>query len=149
MTRAATLAAAVVAVAGWELAWWARRRQRRGEVYAAALEDARRLGLPLVVVGAPEGGLTAGYGCGDLVIDLGPSSCPVAIRADISQRLPLADSSCVVFVSCVLEYVKDYGSALAELRRISGGRLFVVRVEPWTLTSFAYPGARRTIPSSL
>ena len=56
----------------------------------------------------------------------------------------LANDSAVVFVSCVLEYVSDPEAALQELKRIAGSsaNLFVVFVEPWTLTAALYPGAR-------
>lgn len=130
----------------WEGFWWARRRSRRAEMFAAAQRRARELGRPLVVVGAPDGGVTAGYPCGDYTVDLGPSSCPNAVRADITKRLPFADDSAVVVVMCVLEYVDDAAAALRELRRVAGRNLFVVRVEPWTLTSVLYPGAKRTLP---
>ena len=140
------IARLLAAVAAWELGWWARRRQRRGELYARAAAKALELGRPLVVVGAPDGGSTAGYGCGDVSVDINPSTCPVHMRADITRRLPFADDSVVVFVSCVVEYVSDYAAALSELRRVSGGWLYVVRVEPWTLSAYLYPGARRTVP---
>jgi hypothetical protein len=55
-----------------------------------------------------------------------------------------ADDSAVVFVSCVLEYVSDPEAALRELDRMAGspGNLFLVFVEPWSLTAALYPGAR-------
>jgi SAM-dependent methyltransferase len=136
----------VKAIAAWELFWWARRRMMRSHLYDVARRRADELGRRLVVVGAPDGGVTAGYGCGDITIDIAPSSCPSAIQADITKPLPFATDSVVVVVMCVLEYVDDANAALAELNRISGGNLFVVRVEPWTLTSVFYPGARRTLP---
>lgn len=140
-----------LALAGaWELAWWARRRYERGRVFALARAEASKLGLPLVVVGSPDGGVTAGYGCGDVTVDLAPSStCPSFVQADITKSIPLPTNSCVVFVSCVLEYVDDLQAAWNELCRVSGGRVYVVRVEPWTLTAYLYPGAKRTLPSGL
>ncbi|MBK8265621.1 MAG: hypothetical protein IPK80_30365 [Nannocystis sp.] len=72
--------------------------------------------------------------------------CPVTIVADITGGpIPgIADDSAVVFVSCVLEYVQDLNAALAEIARIAGSaeNLFVVNVQPWTLTARLYPGAR-------
>lgn len=141
---------ALAGVAAWELGWWAKRRYNRSALYEQALACARRSGKPLVVVGAPDGGVTAGYGCGDITIDLFKSpSCPNSIAADITKGIPLPDNSAVVFVSCVLEYVDDYEAALRELVRVSGGNLYVVRVEPWTLTSFLYPHAQRTLPAAV
>jgi SAM-dependent methyltransferase len=137
---------AVLGVVGWEAAWWARRSLNRVGTYDEALRLARSLGKPLVVVGAPDRGATPGPGEGDLVIDIGPSRARNFLQADICKRLPLDDNCCVVFVSCVLEYVDDVQAAVAELQRISGGLLYVVRVEPWTLTAYLYPGAKRTVP---
>jgi SAM-dependent methyltransferase len=118
-------------------------------MYAEAAAKARQLGKPLLVIGAPDGGVTAGYGCGDVTIDLQESSCPVSIKADITKTLPFDDNSAVVFVSCVLEYVNDAEAAMRELRRVAGPNLYMVRVEPWTLTAYLYPGAQRTFPRNV
>jgi hypothetical protein len=142
------LVEALAALGVWELGWWARRRSVRGELYACAARRAAALSRPLVVVGAPDGGVTQGYPCGDITVDIQKSSCPYAIQADITKRLPFENGSVVVFVSCVLEYVNNYESALAELERVSGGELYIARVEPWTLTAYLYPGAKRTLPYS-
>jgi len=90
-------------------------------------------------------GPTTGPGAGDLVVDIAPSECPNSIVADICAGIPLADDCCVVYVSCVLEYVDDLQAACREIERVSGGNVFVTRVEPWTLTAYLYPGARRTL----
>ena len=132
-------------VGAWELLWWARRRSMRASMFRAGRALADKLGRKRVVVGAPDGGITAGYGCGDITIDLAPSSCPGSMQADVTKPLPFATDSVVVVVMCVLEYVSDVQAALRELNRISGGNMLVVRVEPWTLTSFLYPGAKRTL----
>jgi len=141
--------AALAAVVAWEVLWSGRRRAKRSEVYQMALAHARREGLPLLVVGAPDRGATRGPGCGDVCIDIQGCACPVQMRADITKRLPFRDNSAIVFVSCVLEYVDDLDAAMAELQRISGGRLYIVRVEPWTLAAYFYPGARRTLPGEV
>lgn len=144
------LAKILLGAAAWESGWYLHRRSKRADVYALAQERASATGKPLLVVGAPDGGVTAGYGCGDLTVDIAPSSdCPVSLVLDITKPLPFDDDSHVVFVSCVLEYVDDADAALAELRRISGSDLYCVRVEPWTLTAYLYPGARRTLPGHL
>ena len=137
----------VAALGAWELAWWARRRARRASQYQAARRAADALRRPLVLIGAPDGGVTSGYPCGDVTIDLAPSSCPNAIQADITQGTPFADDSCVVFVSCVLEYVSDAQAAIREIERISGGHAYYCGVEPVTLTAYLYPGAKRTLPA--
>jgi SAM-dependent methyltransferase len=137
-------------VLAWEGAWWARRRLKRGAVYNDALRQSIATGKPLIVVGAPDAGVTSGYGCGHLTVDLIPrSSCPRFLRADISRPLPFPDDSCVVFVSCVLEYVERFREAYDEIRRIAGPNLYIIRVEPWTLAAYVYPGAQRTLPASL
>ena len=134
----------------WEGAWWLRRREKRADTFVQARTRAAMLGRPLVVVGAPDGGVTAGYGCGDVTVDLATlSACSPYLSADVTKPLPFADDSCVVFVSCVLEYVDDYEGAYSELRRIAGENLFIVRVEPWSATAYLYPGAKRTLPASL
>ena len=139
----------VAGAAVWELFWWARRRRVRSEMYEAAAARAAELGRPLIVVGAPDGGMTSGYGCGDATVDLAGSSCPNSYAANICTGLPFDDDSAVIYVSCVLEYVDDYDAAMQELYRVSGGQLFLVRVEPWTATAFLYPGAKRRLRSNL
>ena len=128
---------ALYTVVGWELAWWARRLALRKKVFACAVDRARFLGRPLVVIGAPDRGPTAGYPCGDITVDLGPSQCPRTIQVDISAGIPLQSDSSVVFVSCTLEYVPDLKAALGEIQRIAGSmdNVFIIRVEPWTLTA--------------
>ena len=107
-------------VALWESFWWIRRRHQRTYQYRRAAARARELNRPLVVVGAPDAAITGGYGCGDITIDIAGSACPVPRRWDITRSIPLDADSAVVFVSCVLEYVKDYPAALAELKRVAG-----------------------------
>jgi hypothetical protein len=141
-------AVAAVAVSTWEAAWWMIRVERRSAMYAAARARADALGLPLLVVGAPDSWVTGGYPCGDITIDIEPtSSCPNFISADITKSIPLANLSCVAFVSCVLEYVNDYEAAMSELKRVAGDNLYVCNVEPWTLTAYLFPGAKRTVPA--
>ncbi len=135
--------------AAWEGSWYLRRRALRKRMYELARLRANALGRPLVVVGAPDSHVTGNYGCGDVTIDIAPSSCPNARKLDITKPIPIASDSVVVFCSCVLEYVDDAPAALRELQRISGGNLFLVRVEPWTLTSVLYPGAKRSLPGAL
>jgi len=144
------LAVTTGTVAAWEGGWWLRRRWRREKVYDYALAYAHSIGRQLVVIGAPDGGVTGGYGCGDLTVDLVTTACPNGLVADVTKPLPLADDSVVVFCSCVLEYVQgDLTAALKEIQRVSGGKAFFVGVEPWTLTAYLYPGAQRTLPAGL
>lgn len=129
------------------------RLDERARLFLQAAERARTLGRPLIVVGNPDGGMATRfirtYGCGDMCVDLkGCPLCPVTRVADITQG-PLegvGDDSAVVYVSCVLEYVGDLQAALMELARIAGSprNLYIATVQPWTLTSVLYPGARWT-----
>jgi SAM-dependent methyltransferase len=142
---ATAIGCALVALAAWEGGWYVRRAARRKEIFAQAQARARSLKRRLVVIGAPDGGVTGGYGCGDVTIDLAPTSCPNALTVDVTKRLPFADDSVVVFCSCVLEYVRDPQSAIREIWRVAGDNAFFVGVEPWTLTAYLYPGARQTL----
>ena len=149
MGAAKVAAWSIAGISAWEIGWWIRRRARRGAQYEAAFVRAQALHRQLVVIGAPDAGATGGYGCGDVVVDLAPSSCAVVLHNDVTKTLPFATNSVVVFCSCVLEYVSDADAALREIWRISGGEAFFVGVEPWTLAAYFYPGARRTLPSQL
>ena len=127
------------------------RFRERTSAFRLAVDRAAALGRPLVVVGDPDGGmhtrLLRAYGCGDVCVDMnGCPKCPVTVVADITKG-PIADiedNSAVVFVSCVLEYVQDLDAALREVARIAGSsdNVFIVTVQPWTLTARLYPGAR-------
>ena len=131
----------------WETVCWSQRVDARRRMYAAAKRHAEALRLPLIVVGAPDRGATQGPGCGDLTIDQERSACESSVQWDITKPMPLASNSAVIFVSCVLEYVDDFPSAWNELQRIAPGRVYVCRVQPWSLAAYLYPGARRTIDS--
>ncbi|MDC0721737.1 hypothetical protein POL25_32815 [Nannocystis sp. bb15-2] len=127
------------------------RFRERSTAFQMAAERATALGRRLVVVGDPDAGmhtrLMRAYGCGDVCIDMnGCPGCPITIVADITKGpiADIADDSAVVFVSCVLEYVTDLNAALREIARLAGSpdNVFVVTVQPWTLTARLYPGAR-------
>lgn len=127
------------------------RFRERTAAFRLAAERATALGRRLVVIGDPDAGmhtrLMRAYGCGDLCVDMnGCPRCPVTVVADITRGpIPeVADDTAVVFVSCVLEYVADLNAALREIARMAGSaeNVFVVTVQPWTLTARLYPGAR-------
>ena len=127
------------------------RHRERTWAFEAASDRAAALGRRLVVIGDPDAGfhtrLMRAYGCGDVCVDLnGCPKCPVTVVADITAGpvADVADDSAVVFVSCVLEYVADLQPALLELSRMAGSpdNVFIVGVQPWTLTARLYPGAR-------
>jgi hypothetical protein len=126
------------------------RRQRRRDVFNLAQHRAAQTGKQLIVVGDPDAGVVnrfigRDYDCGTLCIDaMGCLKCDNQITGRLEDVLPTMESnSAVIYVSAVLEYVDNIDQVVAELQRVSGGDVFVVTVEPWTLTSFFYPGARR------
>lgn len=130
------------------------RFNARTDAFRLAAQKAKLLGRKLVVVGNPDGGmqtrLLRAYGCGDVCVDIvGCSACPDSVTADITQG-PIAaipNDTAVVFVSCVFEYVSDPFAAWNEVVRMAGtaDNVFMVNVQPWTLTSVFYPGARWAI----
>ncbi len=70
----------------------------------------------------------------------------MSIAADITKGVEaIEDDSSVVYVSCVLEYVEAIEPAIKELRRIAGSEenLFLVFVDPLSLTAFLYPWGKR------
>ena len=137
---------ALGALAAYESALYLDRLEDRKAGYLQARARSTALSRPLVIVGDPGGGVTRGYPCGDITIDLNGSSCPRSIAADITKPVTqVPDNSAVVFVSCVFEYVSDANAAYAECLRMAGGpqNLFVVRVQPWAYgTSVIYRGQR-------
>lgn len=136
----------------YELTLAMARMQRRRDVFARAQARAMAISRPLVVVGNPDGGMhtriTRGYTCGDICVDLtGCPACPVSIQADITKgHIPeVADDAAVVFCSCVLELVGDVAAAEREFLRMAGSpaNVFCVYVDPGSVTSVVYPGARQ------
>ena len=123
------------------------RKNRRIQIYNLAQNKAKETGKRLFVIGDPKNDNTsidgkADYGCGDICLDktTGCDICPQGVKADIGDYLPnLPDNSYVIFVSCVLEYVDDFEEVKKELFRVSGGDLFVVNLEPYTLKTTFFP----------
>lgn len=138
---------------GAEAFAYALRGDRRKSHFAMARRRADRLGRPLVTVGAPGGGLTGGYTCGNAngqrglpCVDLYGCSACGAPPTDLT--LPGAirsrDNGCVVFSSCVMELVPDIDAAWRETLRAAGSaeNVFVVHIEPWAHAAWMYPGTR-------
>lgn len=120
------------------------RRWRRRKVYKLADLRAKKVSKPLLVIGDPYADnysvSTADYGCGDVTLDINGSTCPVARKYDLNKGMrDFQNNSFVVFISCTLEYVDDLPKVYAELKRVSGGDLFVVNMEPYTLKSRFFP----------
>lgn len=152
ITTAARVALAA-AVGAEGIAALARFEDRKRQ-YAEAVAQARQMGRTLVVVGDPNSGahtrLKAAYGCGDVCVDLTSCpACPVGVAVDLTRGRveQVRDNSAVVYVSCVLEYVNDPAAAMREIFRMAGSpaNVFIVPVQPWTVTAAMYPGAKNTV----
>lgn len=123
-----------------------RRKSRRREIFALAQQKAKETGKRLFVIGDPNNDNKsidgkADYGCGDVCLDkeTGCDICPKGVKDDIGNYLPkLSDNSYVIFVSCVLEYVDNFEEVKKELFRVSGGDLFIVNIEPYTLKTMLF-----------
>ena len=148
------LLVAVAAVLVSEAACAFQRQHLRAKVYKRAKARSARTGKPLLVIGDPDNGYGSrffgpAYGCGDVCSDL--TGCPRCRRAR-KNALPhgledLPDDSHVVFISYVLEYVDKYPETVRELSRVGGKDVFLLRVQPWCLTSLLYPGTKRVLYS--
>ena len=132
------------------MATWARWEQRR-RLFAAAMGRARALRRPLVVVlPERESVLSRTLRVYEMGRDYGAvfhgSRVPV-VRARELERGPVAritDGAAVVYVACVLEYTSDLAAVMDEILRMAGAvdNIFVVTVQPWTLTAALHPRAR-------
>ena len=128
-----------------------RRRSERPELRSLAAARARTLNRPLVVVGAPTGGVTSNYDCGDLCVDLvGCRRCgspPIDLCRP--NGIPMSNDSCVVFVSCVVECLTCIEEGWREILRVAGDErnVFVVYIKPWSLTLHTWPHTRWMILS--
>lgn len=124
------------------------RFQKRKQIFKMVQKRSQETGKPLLVIGDPENGATnylmgKSYDCGDVCVDLtGCPNCPNGIKEKVENYLPtLASDSHVVFISCVLEYVSSdqIDSIISQLQRVAGNDLFVVSVEPLSITALLYP----------
>lgn len=123
------------------------RKSRRKRIYNLAVQRAKETGKRLFIIGDPNNDNKsidgkADYGCGDICLDkeTGCDICPNGVKDSLENYLPkLADNSYVVFVSCVLEYVDNFEMVKKELKRVSGGDLYIVHIEPYTLKTQLFP----------
>ncbi|PCC69323.1 hypothetical protein SAMN02745121_08978 [Nannocystis exedens] len=132
------------------MAAWSRWERRRA-LFAAAAERARVERRRFVVVlPEHEGSLTKAL----RVYEMGRHypevfhmrRIPIVSPAEL-ERGPvhrIASDSAVVYVACVLEYVSDVRAAMDEILRMAGAveNIYVVTVQPWTLTATLHPRAR-------
>ena len=128
------------------------RRQRKRDIFNLAQYQANQTHKDLVVIGDPDGGLVnrfigRDYDCGKLCIDAtGCLQCTNHAQGRLEDILPtMPSNSAVIYVNGQLERVEDIDKVLTELQRVSGGDLYVVRIDPWTLTSLFWPNSRRQL----
>lgn len=128
--------------------------RRRGVLYAQALERARALGKPLLVIGAPTAGvvtrfLMPSYGCGSVLLDTIPCpDCELQICGPLLDALrTMDDGQFVVFVGHGLEDAPNLVDLAVELDRVSGGHLFIAHRHHATLVALLADRNRiRTAP---
>jgi hypothetical protein len=131
------------------LATWARWEHRR-RLFHTATEHARAVGRPCVVVLPDEESLASRalrvFEYGRHYARIIAARSPAVVRARELQRpvTRIADGSAVVYAACVLEYVADVAAAMDEIMRMAGDpeHVFLVTVQPWTLTAALHPRAR-------
>jgi hypothetical protein len=128
------------------------RQNNRNNYFKMAQTRSRELNKPLVVVGDPYNGIGSiiynmfmeGYGCGDETVDLtGVPRCPNGIKQDILSYLSSKESnSCVLFISCVLEYVDEdeIDDIIRQIKRVAGSlkNVFIVSINKDTLSARFY-----------
>lgn len=127
------------------------RRQRRRDVFNAALNAQNATGKPLLVMRDPDGGVlnrTLGrdFDCGDLCID--PRGCPSCANVIVAQPEAgleqLEDNSHVVYVPPGVIERSRYGEHLiTQLHRVAGEDLFVAPLEAWSTLAWLPPTRRR------
>jgi len=132
------------------------RRQKRRDLFNQALDAAKNKRKKLIVVGDPDGYWVSrftgrDFDCGDLCVD--PKACPKCSAqavGDVAQVLSqFAGNDAVIFVNTgVLEREKDITTALAQLKRVSGGDLFISTLEPYLPSAFLWPNKRRVITAA-
>lgn len=125
------------------------RNYNRSYLYKMAVTRSLELDRPLIVIGDPHNGIGAkiygaAYGSGNFVIDISGCSkeiCEDVIERDIVDSLKaFHDDSCIIFISCVLEYVENIDDSIKEITRVSGSNdnVFVVTMGTSSCASYYY-----------
>ena len=126
------------------------RQIDRKNIFTQAKLRAYNLNKPLLVYGDPYYGFGSrffnifmdGYKCGDETVDLtGSPKCKNGIKSDILDHLKTKETnSQVIFISCVLEYIKPIDQVIIELKRVAGSldNIFVVTVDKQSLSAYYY-----------
>jgi len=128
------------------------RRQKRRDVYNAALNAKAKTQKPMLVIGDPDGSfinriMGRDFDCEDLCIDpKGCPKCPNVLVQDPHVALEsLGDNSHVVFVNTgAFERTQFPDAFLAQLKRVGGSDVFIAHRQPWSLSAFS-PFMRRRV----
>jgi hypothetical protein len=134
------------------------RRERRRSVYEQALKRAHELGVPLIVLGDPDGGLMnhmlgRQWQCGTLpneVICIDPKGC--GLCSSQVQGWPedvlgqIKDHSAVIFDPGAFAMANDGVKLAQEMQRVAlQGEVYFADVEPWSLAAFFEPARKRRV----
>lgn len=139
------------------LAFGARRERRRG-VYEQALRRSKELGVPLIVLGDPDGGLMnhalgRQWQCGvapNEVVCIDPKGCglcPTQIQGWPEDALSnFSDHSAVIYDPGAFGMANDGVKLAQELQRVAvQGEVYMADVEPWSLAAFFEPARKRRV----
>lgn len=134
------------------------RRERRRSVYEQALKRSRELGVPLIVLGDPDGGLMnhmlgRQWQCGvaqNDVICIDPKGCglcPSQVQGWPEDALSqIKDHSAVIFDPGAFGMANDGVKLAQELQRVAiQGEVYMAEVEPWSLAAFFEPARKRRV----
>lgn len=118
-------------------------QNKRSGTYWKAVTRAKETGKPLLVIGDPLKGMSSGlfgqsYGYGNKCVDIEPhnNKCEKMDAYELLRRYK--NNSCVIFCSCVLEYVPNVNILINEIYRVGGGDHYIVSVPVYQLPTHFY-----------
>ncbi len=134
------------------------RREMRRSIYEQAYKRSQELGVPLIVLGDPDGGLMnhmlgRQWQCGTspkdvICIDpLGCGLCPSQVQGWPEDVLPqIKDHSAVIYDPGAFAFANDGVKLAQEMHRVAiDGEVYTADVEPWSLAAFFEPKRKRRI----
>ena len=154
--RVAGISAAVLVVRETYLAFGPRREQRRS-VFEQALARAKTLGVKLLVLGDPDGGvmntlLGRQWQCdpSNTVVCIDPRGC--GICGNQIQGWPedvlatMAPHSAVIYDPGAFAMANDGAALATQIARVAiSGEAYMADVEPWSLAAFFEPKRKRRL----
>jgi len=126
------IAAGLLVIAGWQLVVWRLETREKNQKYRAAVAHARKMKMPLLVVGGPWGVKplrrmfkVPAHATGDVCLDIDPRAVqgvPCSVVSSVTN-IPFADKTFgAVFSSHVLEHLPTVAAAkqaIQELNRVA------------------------------